>query len=140
MPLPFYCEYRDLLPSTLTLHVASNGPYYVEYDKKSYKIQGLGEMMRLYGLKPYQVVIMHYIGEGVFYLKFYSPYAVQILVRKTNELASNDTVCSKVEAEKLHSTIIYNGYCNFLGMYNLLIESKHMIPSSNLKVFFRSTC
>lgn len=97
-------------------------------------------MMDFYELKPYHLVMLHYLGVGDFNMFIYTPYAVEMNypVHKSN--FTNDSICSAYEVDKLCSTFCYNGLRNFVGLYNLLIEPQHLMLKSSTKVLSNYAC
>lgn len=61
------------------------------YSKKRTCSKGLQDMMELYSVKPFYLVLIHYLGGHEFELEIFSPYALEISYprrRVTNDHAN----------------------------------------------------
>ncbi|KAK1353298.1 hypothetical protein POM88_052433 [Heracleum sosnowskyi] len=129
---PFYCENGDTLPEKLVLHVISGRIWEANFTLGSLYIEGLKSMMCYYGLKPYHMVVLYYVGGAEFNVRFYTPYAVEMKYPTADYDSQSDLICSPLEEEKLCSTYHFNVVHNFVGVYNLLIESEQFVTNKVL--------
>lgn len=60
------------------MHVKNRGIWEVKYDRGSFYIHSLEDMMQFYGLKPYHMIVVYYVDVGVFNLMFCTPYTVEM--------------------------------------------------------------
>ncbi|KAK1352357.1 hypothetical protein POM88_053296 [Heracleum sosnowskyi] len=134
LPLPFNAEYANDLPAKLKLHVTSGRVWEVDYVPGSIYVEGLKAMMDYYGLRPYHLALLNYVEGGDFDLHFYTPYAVEMQYSINNDVSATEIVCTPVVEDKLCSTYQFNVVKNFLGVYNLLIQNKDLLPASYAKV------
>ncbi|KAK1403412.1 hypothetical protein POM88_003017 [Heracleum sosnowskyi] len=140
LPLPFNAEYANDLPAKLKLHVTSGRDWEVDYVPGSIYVEGLKAMMDYYGLRPYHLALLNYVEGGDFDLHFYTPYAVEMQYSINNDVSATEIVCTPVVEDKLCSTYQFNVVKNFLGVYNLLIQNKDLLPASYAKVLSPYVC
>ncbi|KAK1402386.1 hypothetical protein POM88_001991 [Heracleum sosnowskyi] len=117
---PFYCEYGDTLPEK------------AKFTLGSLYIEGLKSMMSYYVIKPYHMVVLYYVGGAEFNVRIYTPYAVEMKYPTANYDSQSDVICSSLEEEKLCSTYHFNVVHNFVGVYNLHIESEQFVTNKVL--------
>ncbi|KAK1365262.1 hypothetical protein POM88_040823 [Heracleum sosnowskyi] len=129
---PFYCEYGDNLPEKLVLHVISGPIWEANFTLGSLYIEGLKPMMSYYCLRPYHMVVLYYVGGAEFNVRFYTPYAVEMKYPTAEYDSQSDVICSSLEEEKLCSTYHFNAVHNFVGVYNLHIESDQFVTNKVL--------
>ncbi|KAK1373566.1 hypothetical protein POM88_029759 [Heracleum sosnowskyi] len=143
--LHFYCEFGKELPEKLLVHVPCGRVWLARFVQGSYYIQGLKDMMSYYGLKPYHMVLLQYVGGANFNMRFFTPYGVEMKYPTDHDVPefaviTTDMICTDIEEDKLCSTFNYNVYRNFAGLYNLVIESNHLSGQSFTKVLSEYAC
>ncbi|KAK1382010.1 hypothetical protein POM88_019745 [Heracleum sosnowskyi] len=110
------------------------------YVRGSLYIDGLGSMMHYYGLRACHFVILQYVGGSDFNVKFYNPYDVEMKYETEIGVSVVDDLSSTIEEDRLCSTFLYNAFYNFLGLYNMHIESKHLLVQNDMKVISEYGC
>ncbi|KAK1358282.1 hypothetical protein POM88_051538 [Heracleum sosnowskyi] len=95
-------------------------------------IEGLKSMMSYYCLRPYHMVVLYYVGGAEFNVRFYTPYVVEMKYPTADYDSESDVIWSSLEEEKLCSTYHFNAVHNFVGVYNLHIESEQFVTNKVL--------
>ncbi|KAK1400866.1 hypothetical protein POM88_000471 [Heracleum sosnowskyi] len=140
LALPFYCEYGNFLPEKLKLRVKTGAVWEGNYVRGSFYIDGLGSMMRYYGLRACHLAILQYVGGSDFNVKFYNPYVVEMKYETEIGASVVDDLCTAIEEDRLCSTFLCNAFHNFLGLYNMHIKSKHLLVENDMKVISEYGC
>ncbi|KAK1371575.1 hypothetical protein POM88_037667 [Heracleum sosnowskyi] len=129
---PFYYENGDTLHEKLVLHVITGPVWEAKFTLGSLYIEGLKSMMSYYAIKPYHMVVLYYVGGAEFNVRLYTPYAVEMKYPTEDYDSQSDVICSSIEEEKLCSTYHFNAVQNFVGVYNLHIESEQLVTNKVL--------
>ncbi|XP_074365289.1 uncharacterized protein LOC141706428 [Apium graveolens] len=140
LALPFCCECGDGLPDQLSLHVKSGCVWIGKYVKGSFCIEGLEVMMKYYQLKPYYLAKLHYVGGDAFSVTFYTPYAIELKFPIVTDFLSSGGECAAVQVDRLCCTFNYNAKSNFVGLFNLQIQSHHLTDKPYTKVLCNYAC
>ena len=138
LPLPIYSTYGESLPTNLVFHGPFNEVWPCTFKKGDNRIHGLEEWMDYYKIKPYNVVLLTYLGGPDFRFVIFSQYAVEMNYPSIiSETGSKNSV---YEVDKLACKYQFNGFSNFVGKYHLLVEPAHLVEESFPKVHFRFWC
>ncbi|KAL1814323.1 hypothetical protein ACET3Z_016897 [Daucus carota] len=128
LPLPIYTTYGESLPTNLVLHGPFDEVWPCTFKKGDNRIHGLEKWMDYYKIKPYNVVLLTYLSGADFRFVIFSQYAVEM--NYLSVVSGSGSKNSAYEVDKLACKYKFNGFCNFVGKYNLLVEPAHLVEES----------
>lgn len=154
LSLLFVEEYKNVLPEEIFLHFPSGKVWKCLFNKNADCVEGLEDVMIFYGIKPFHMVIFHYIGGPNFNVEIFNESAVEICyplesfqlstkgqIRRNNTLFQNIRLdCTHVEVEKLRQTLHYNACVNFPGICEYQISTDDLKSEYWYQVFSLEDC
>lgn len=142
-------EYGSSLRSKLSFEVPSGEIWFGKYVSGNFYVEGLEDMMLFYGIRPYHMVVLRYLGGSDFKIQFFNECAVEICypfscpssnrfrVKRNDPFTVVGNIkLTKVEIDKLAATCSFNMLDNFNGFYDFVIDKTHLNPASYYEVFF----
>ncbi|KAK1382027.1 hypothetical protein POM88_019762 [Heracleum sosnowskyi] len=138
LPGRFLEGYGKEIPKTVYLHIRSRRIWRGLYVQHRKWIEGLDDMMRYYGVKPYHLVAFTYNGGSSFDVEIFNPYAVEVNYTYNPALHVEDEWfmnLSDIDVEKLWSCFSYNAYENLTETYDLVICKRTLKRKNYIQEF-----
>ena len=139
-------EYGDKIPREVSLHMPSSAVWVGVYSKSHKWIEGLSNFMITYGVRPYYMVSMEYVGGGHFNVTVFNPSAVEVNYEITypdeelEGMARGFFTFPDIEIDSLCTIIGCNAYTNGNAASDVVIGSSHLKKKRYYKVFLMSNC
>lgn len=130
----------DKIPEFVYLRVQNCDSWRGNYRPNNACIENLGWMMSYYNVKPYNLVLLQYKGEGNFEMQIFNDNTVEIdypmrkIGVKKARLTENEEIFSDIELEKLSAKFSYNAFKNSRISHEVIIKTEHLQDAEFIQV------
>lgn len=141
LSLPFAEKFRQTLPKKVFLHLPCTKIWRGNFSLENDSIVGLEKMMQYYGIKPYYMVLLNYVGDATFKVQIFNECAVEICypfesfeshkkvaTRRSRTLVQILGVdCSDIEIARIRDTLSFNANVNFPELYKYEVLKRDLL-------------
>ena len=135
-------EYGEEIPKDVMLHMPSGAVWGAVYSNIHKWIEGLSNFMITYGVRPYYMLYLEYVGGGHFNVKVFNPTAVEINYETQYSAEDLEGMgrgffrFPDLEIDNLSTIIWCNAYSSGNAASDLVISRSHLKRKRFYKVIF----
>ncbi|KAK1379223.1 hypothetical protein POM88_025975 [Heracleum sosnowskyi] len=148
LPPQLSSNFLQNIPENVYLRVRNGDAWCAYYRRHDACLVRLGAMINFYRLKPYNVILIKYKGDGNFNMEIFNNDNIEIyyprrmigLKKPRLTLTTGSTLeesrgdFSNIEVEKMAARFFYNASSNSRLSYDVIIQNEHLQNSNLLQV------
>lgn len=148
LPPEICSKFGEQIPNDVYLCMRNGDAQCAVFHRNNGCIVNLGAMVDFYGIKPYNVILLEYNGDGNFKTEIFNDDAVEInypvrtIPLKKQRFSGptgimTDKVTggfSNIELEKMSAKFFYNILSNSMVSYDVLIQKEHLQKGDMIQV------